>query len=173
MFMPERERKSGRAESGRRTAEAMPAPGSCGLAPSLNLVAVILDYRVAQEVATKLVELRAKLRGIGGGDFKLDELAHPGAFKPLEAEAFQRMAHSGALRIEHVFLGSNVDVDFHGPVKRNDDAVNLKPVKILSARRLVRERLCFRHPPAPQAVLPCAVAALRLSRNVHRIPLRV
>ena len=126
----------------------------------MNLVAVILDYRIAEEIAAELVELRAKLRGVGGGEVELDELAHAGAFKAFEAEAFQRMAYGGALRIEHVFLGSDKDVDFHGPLKRNDDAVNPKPVKILSARRFVRERLCFRHPPAQQAVLPRAVAAL-------------
>jgi hypothetical protein len=135
MFIPERKRKTERAESGRHTAEAIPVPGSCVLVPSLNLVAVILDYRIAQEIATELVELRAKLRRIGGGEFKLDELAHPGAFKPLEAEAFQRMAHGGALRIEHVFLGSDKDVDFHGPLKRNDDAVNPKTVKGFVSKR--------------------------------------
>jgi hypothetical protein len=51
------------------------------------------------------------------------------------------MAYGGALRIEHVFLGSDEDVDFHGPVKRNDDAVNLNTVKILSARRSACKRL--------------------------------
>ena len=107
----------------------------------MNLVAVILDYRIAEEIAAELVELRAKLRGVGGGEVELDELAHAGAFKAFEAEAFQRMAYGGALRIEHVFLGSDKDVDFHGPVKRNDDVVNPKPVKILSARRSACERL--------------------------------
>ena len=66
-----------------------------------------------------LVELRAKFRRVGGVDLELDDLADPGAFRPWKSEAFQRMADRGPLRIEHVLLGRDEDVDFHGPVKRN------------------------------------------------------
>jgi hypothetical protein len=98
-------------------------------ARSFDFVAKILDHRVAQELPADPVEAGSEFGGVGAGDLELDELAHPGAPEILEPETFEGMAHGGPLWIEHVSLGSDEYVDFHGPLKANDDAVKPKTVK--------------------------------------------
>ena len=79
-----------------------------------DFVAVIFDHRVAEQIAADLVELGAKIGAVRSREVEFDKFTDPGALQALEAKAIEGMADSGALRIEHVFLGSDEDVNFHG-----------------------------------------------------------
>src|SRR5208337_4870355 len=94
-----------------------------------DFVAEVLDDGVAQEVAADLVQAGAEFGSVLRLHLELDQLADSRALQRGKSQARQCVSHRRSLGVQDVSFWRDKDIDFHGPLKPNHDALNHKTVK--------------------------------------------
>src|SRR3569832_97272 len=85
---------------------------SCGES-SLQLDLVFLDHGVGEQLLAHRLQLIARLRLVGSGEFDVDHLALPHFADAAEAQPVQRMPDGLALRVQHTVLQRHEYARFH------------------------------------------------------------
>lgn len=69
-----------------------------------NLVAIILDHRIAQEVLAELIKLLAEFGGIFPLHLETDGFTHPDIAREFKIKMLHRMADRSSLRIQYILF---------------------------------------------------------------------
>ena len=108
---------------------APPDPGNERSSPLslLNLEAIILDDRIAQQPVAQLIQLAPGLGSVFSRHFEDHGFAHPHTFDRFMAQAFHRLLDRGALRIQDRCLGRNKNRYLHEDILKKGHPQSFQP----------------------------------------------